>query len=122
MQIWQRLEYLEKESEEFGLAWPDALTILAQIESECQEIKAHLINNDTHSPEFKAEVGDLMHAVMSLSWFCDLNSLDVLNSSCDKFEGRLTAMKDIAAKRGLTQVKHLSFSELMKLWELAKQG
>ena len=108
-------------SEEFGLTWPNAMTILEQIESECREIREHLIHQDTHSLEFQAEVGDLMHAVMSLSWFCGLDSLSVLHSSCDKFEKRLAAMKAIAEERGLTDVKSLSFKEIMLIWDAAKK-
>jgi len=120
MQIWQRLASLEKESEEFGLAWPNALEILSQIESECREIREHFEAGDYKSSALQQEIGDLMHAVMSLSWFCGFDSLATLSSSCDKFALRLNTMKMIAQEHGLQNVKHYSFDELMLLWKKAK--
>jgi len=121
MQIWQRLVKLENDSEDFGLAWPNALEILNQIESECLEIREHLESGDDKSLALEEEIGDLMHAVMSLSWFCGFDSLSVLEKSCNKFELRLNTMKAIAQEKGLENVKHYSFEELMLLWKLGKE-
>jgi uncharacterized protein YabN with tetrapyrrole methylase and pyrophosphatase domain len=121
MQIWQRLENLEVAAEEFGLKWPNALEILSQIESECQEIRAHLTENDASSDAFKQEVGDLMHAVMSLAWFCGLNSRQTLEQSCDKFEKRLAMMKVVIAEKGLNNMQGKNFEELMLVWDEAKR-
>jgi len=120
MEIWQRLVNLEEAAEEFGLKWPNALEILSQIESECQEIRAHLVQNDSSSDAFRHEVGDLMHAVMSLAWYCGLNSKQTLQDSCVKFEKRLDMMKMIIAEQGLTTMQGKNFDELMKVWVEAK--
>lgn len=121
MEIWQRLVNLEEAAEEFGLKWPNALEIITQIESECQEIRVHLSQHDSSSDEFKHEVGDLMHAVMSLAWFCGLNSKQTLEHSCDKFEKRLAMMKTVIAEQGLSHMQGRNFDELMLVWDEAKR-
>ncbi len=120
MQIWQRLVELETSGSDFGLKWPNSLEILAQIESECQEIREHLQAGDSTSRELQDEIGDLMHAVMSLSWYCGFNSKTILTRSCDKFESRLNMMKQIVQEQGLPDMKNKSFAELMQVWDEAK--
>lgn len=121
MDIWQRLIELEINAEDFGLTWPDALTILQQIESECREIREQLAEEKHDDALLSAEIGDLMHAVMSLSWFCGFDSHQVLTQSCDKFSNRLQMMKTIAKEQGLTHLQDKSFSEVMFNWKLAKE-
>lgn len=118
MQIWQRLQKLEEEGANFGLTWPNAETILNQIESECREIRECLAIN---SPSLQEEIGDLLHAVTSLAWFCGFDSKLTLSLSCDKFHQRLTMMKDLAKQQGLEHMQGHRFEELMALWDKAKQ-
>ena len=121
MNIWKRLVDLEISSQEFGLAWPSARQILSQVESECREIQEHIDAGDCSSELLGQEIGDLMHAVMSLSWFCGFDSERILTKSCDKFEKRLNKMKELAKDQGELNLKHKSFSELMFYWETAKR-
>lgn len=120
MDIWQRLIDLEQKASDFGLTWPDAMTILEQIESECREIREQLNETKQDQALLSGEIGDLMHAVMSLSWFCGFDSYQVLEQSCDKFDMRLQMMKSIAKEQGMEHMKDKSFIELMKLWQDAK--
>ena len=121
MHIWQRLKHLEEASCEFGLAWPDALTILQQIESECKEIREHLEKENCDKQALQEEIGDLLHAATSLAWFCQLDTQKTLSSSCDKFEKRLNMMKKIAAEQGLQHMKGESFQTLLQIWDEAKR-
>ncbi|MDQ5884301.1 MAG: hypothetical protein QG556_640 [Pseudomonadota bacterium] len=118
--IWHRLIDLEHKAADFGLTWPNAITIMQQIESECREIREQLNETNQDSVLLSAEIGDLMHAVMSLSWFCGFDSHDVLKQSCDKFDTRLQMMKTIAKEQGLEHMKDKSFSELIEYWQLSK--
>lgn len=121
MHIWQRLKHLEEASYEFGLAWPDALTILQQIESECKEIREHLEKEKCDNNALQEEIGDLLHAATSLAWFCRFDAKQTLSASCDKFEMRLDMMKKIAAEQGLQHMKGQSFQELLQIWDEAKR-
>lgn len=118
MQIWQKLQNLEEEGEAFGLIWPNAETILEQIESECREIRACL---QEHSQTLQEEIGDLLHAATSLAWYCGFDSKLTLNISCTKFSKRLAMMKDLAKQQGYENMQGKSFEELMALWDKAKQ-
>ncbi len=118
--IWERLVDLEKKSEDFGLAWPNSLEIIQQIESECREIREHLEQKNFDKAALSSEIGDLMHAVMSLSWFCGFDSKKVLVESCNKFEGRLNMMKKLAQAEGLPNLKGQDFNVLMRYWARAK--
>lgn len=121
MLIWQRLKHLEEASCEFGLAWPDAETILQQIESECKEIREQLLKENSDKKALQEEIGDLLHAATSLAWFCQFDAHQTLLNSCDKFEKRLEMMKTIAAEQGLHHMKNQSFEALMRVWDEAKQ-
>jgi uncharacterized protein YabN with tetrapyrrole methylase and pyrophosphatase domain len=120
MDIWERLVDLEEKSKDFGLEWPNAITILQQIESECREIREHLDNAQPNQKELQEEIGDLMHASMSLSWFLGFDSKNVLDKACHKFENRLAMMKDIAKEQGYSDLKGKDFKFLLDVWALAK--
>jgi uncharacterized protein YabN with tetrapyrrole methylase and pyrophosphatase domain len=121
MEIWQELVELEQEADAFGLTWPDAETILKQIESEVQEIRACL--SSTHVDQFalKEEVADLLHASTSLAWFLGLESKSLLDLSCKKFAKRLAMMKKLVIEAGEENMQGKTFEELMALWNKAKQ-
>ncbi|HBB53583.1 MAG TPA: nucleoside triphosphate hydrolase [Legionellales bacterium] len=120
MDIWQRLVDLEKKSEDFGLKWPDALTILQQIESECREIREHLEKVKPNQKELEEEIGDLMHASMSLAWFLGFDSKNVLEKACNKFKNRLAMMKVIAKEQGYEHLRGKDFKCLLDLWKQVK--
>jgi uncharacterized protein YabN with tetrapyrrole methylase and pyrophosphatase domain len=121
MNIWQRLVDLEKKSENFGLKWPDAITILAQIESECKEIRQHLEAQIPNQKDLQEEIGDLMHATMSLAWFLGFESQQILEQACTKFEKRLGMMKVIAQEQGYEHLREKNFQSLLEIWSIAKQ-
>lgn len=119
MTILEEVEHLEKDAVAFGLQWETKEQIMTQIRNECLEIEEHL-----HFPEQRValqdEIGDLLHAAISLCVFCNFSPELTLQKSLDKFEKRLNAMKDIAKEQGLTHVKGKSFDELMHYWAQAK--
>ena len=121
MDIIKKIVALEDEASEFGFAWERADQIMAQIDSECVEVREHLQQNPPQvTDELREEIGDLFHAVFSLSVFCDINPEEAITQAADKFERRLTAVKAIAAAKGLTNLKNHSFHELMAIWQAAK--
>lgn len=121
MDIWHRLIELEKKSEDYGLAWPDAMQILQQIESECVEIREHLQQKQFDKKALQEEIGDLMHAVMSLAWYCQFDSYQTLVNSCDKFERRFEMIQLISKEQNLDNLKGLNFTQLMEIWNEAKK-
>lgn len=122
MDLLEKVEKLEHEADEFGFRWETTDQIMAQIISECSEIKEHLHADmdQIDKVALKDEVGDLLHAVFSLCVFCKLNPKETLEQTIQKFQRRLQAVKKLAAEQGLTHLKGHSFEQLMIFWDEAK--
>lgn len=122
MDLLDKVVALEDEASEFGFRWETTAQIMAQIQSECIEIEAHLHQGEVQANQaaLQEEIGDLLHAVFSLCVFCDLNPRKTLEHTLTKFEQRLNAVKDIAQEQGLTHLNGHSFDELMAIWQQAK--
>lgn len=123
MGVLETISSLEHEADAFGFRWENTSQIMAQIQSECLEIEEHLHNLSTapNKALLQEEIGDLLHAVFSLCVFCQLDPKETLEKTLIKFERRLNAVKNLSAIRGLKNLNGLSFEELMKIWDEAKE-
>lgn len=123
MDLLEKVASLEKDADRFGFRWETTNQIMAQIQSECLEITAHLSDFPHHSKsELQEEIGDLLHAVFSLCVFCKFSPKETLEQTLSKFERRLTAVKQLASDRGLMNLEGCSFEELMSIWNQAKKS
>lgn len=122
MELLEKMIALENEAAEFGFQWESAEQILEQIQSECVEVSELLKpkNVDVHA-NLQEEIGDLLHAVLSLSLFCNLDPKETLQQAVDKFERRFGAVKEITQEKGLKNLRNYSFDGLMSIWSLAKK-
>jgi len=118
MTVIDKLNRLEQEAMDFGFKWETTDQIKDQILSEIAEIDVHL--HDQDRSKLQEELGDLLHAVFSLTVFCGFNPQETLSMSADKFEKRFLAVKQIAAQKGLNTLNGLNFDELMAIWAQAK--
>lgn len=116
----ERLVDLEKKSADYGFTWPNVEMILAQAQSECQEIQ-EAINQKEGQDRVQEEIGDLLHAAFSLCVFMGFDAEATLMKTTNKFEKRLLALLKVAGEQGYTDLKNQSTQTLMHLWELAKQ-
>lgn len=122
MDLFERAVQLEKDAADFGFCWENTEQIMAQIQSECEEITAHWVEPNVIKEEMlQEEIGDLMHAVFSLCVFCKLSPKETLEKSLLKFERRLKAVKQLALNQGLSSLEGRPFDELMVFWDQAKQ-
>lgn len=123
MDLLEKVVVLESDADMFGFRWENTAQIMAQIESECLEIREHLDGEPTanNRAELQEEIGDLLHAVFSLIVFCKLSPKQTLEQTLNKFESRLNNVKQLAKERGLDTLNGFSFDELMLLWDQAKQ-
>ena len=96
--------------------------IMAQIESECVEIRQHLDQTQGQMDQaaLQEEIGDLLHAAFSLCVFCKLSPQDTLERAIHKFENRLNAVKNVAKEQGFDNLNGFSFNQLMEIWQKAK--
>ena len=124
MQLLEKAVLLENDADAFGFRWENTSQIMAQIESECEEIREHLDLSSTQTINRRAlqeEIGDLFHAVLSLCVYCEFDPQQTMQSALDKFERRLLSVKRIAHEQGINTLKGYAFDELMKFWNQAKR-
>jgi uncharacterized protein YabN with tetrapyrrole methylase and pyrophosphatase domain len=119
MNIFDKIVLTENDAASFGFKWETAQQIKEQIVSEIAEVDAHLEDKD--QVKLQEEIGDLLHAVFSLTVYCGLNPEATLSRSVEKFERRLHAVKQLATQDGLSTLNGKSFRELMEYWARAKK-
>ena len=118
----KKLIELEKEATEFGFKWENSEQIMQQIHSECIEVNEHLqAGSAVNKSNLQEEIGDLLHAVFSLCFFCNLDPEQTLEATSNKFEKRLKMVKLIAEEKGLINVHNQPFDVLMDIWNQAKE-
>lgn len=109
----------EKEALDFGFYWENPEQILEQLESECSEIRQALLNKD-HA-NLKEEIGDLMHASISLCIFLNLNPTELLRDNIEKYQARYEKLVELVKKDGLENLKGKSMDVLMSYWNQVKK-
>ena len=120
MEIFTRLEKLETESKDVGFYWPDHSSAIKQILDEVDEIKEVLSHSNVDQEHLWEELGDLLHAVCSLIFFCNFKVQKTLDKSLDKYEHRFYTMMEIAKQQGVENFNALSLDQMMSFWKLAK--
>lgn len=99
----------------FGFEWPDYLLILDQIKSECAEIKSSVEQNESKE-RLQEEVGDLLHAALSLCTFFELNAQNTLELTSLKFSQRFKLLQEKALQKGYPSLKREPIETLRALW------
>jgi len=122
MNLLDKVVNLEHAATEFGFQWDNTAQIMQQIQNECAEVQEHLLaTTQARNPEgLQEEIGDLLHAVLSLCVFCKLSPQETLAASLEKFERRFNSVKAQAHEQGFSDLKGHSFETLMKFWDRAK--
>lgn len=115
----KKLIELEKDAREFGFDWPDQYAILNQIIDECQEVRADIEANCSDE-KIQEEIGDLIHAVISLCAFSGYDVGETIDKVNAKFSKRMTLVKELTKNHGLTTLKGKSVPFMLELWNQAK--
>ena len=122
MDIIEKLVAVESDADNFGFSWSDTSQIMDQIKSECLEVNEHLsvpvAERDIAALE--EELGDLLHAVFSLTIFCNFDPEKTLANATQKFEKRLMKVKQLALDEGIDSLEGFDFEDLMRFWQKAK--
>lgn len=116
----QEIVVLEKQAIAYGFAWPNVDMILDQVRNECKEVQQAIAQNESVG-RIQEEVGDILHAAISLCVFMNFDVEETLANSKDKFEKRFLGVLEIAREQGYTDLKKQPIEKLLTLWELAKQ-
>lgn len=114
----KRVEKLEKEAEVFGFYWDSFEQLIEQIQSECAEIVEARAKGDV--AHLQEEIGDIIHATLSLAVFCNFDPRETLLKSIEKFQKRYDAVVQLAQADGLKTLHNQPLDVLMHYWNRAK--
>ena len=124
MEALQKLLDLEQQAVAIGCKWPTIDAIIDQAVSECDEIRQSVKLKEGQA-RIQEEVGDLLHAVISLCLFAKFDIDQTLTQTVEKFGARLEALQKIMKERGYSSLDGQPFEFLLELWgeaKLAKDG
>lgn len=108
----------EKLSLDFGFHWENIKQTLDQIRSECDEVQeAWTGGNSNHLQE---EIGDIIHATISLAFFCNVDFFEALKRSVDKYQKRFEQLVSLVQSDKLENLKGQPIETLISYWEKAK--
>jgi uncharacterized protein YabN with tetrapyrrole methylase and pyrophosphatase domain len=119
--IIKKTEELEKKSKEFGFYWLEYDSIMEQIHSEHQEIAELLAEEKIDQKRLQEEIGDLLHATISLCYYCGFSSEETLTKALNKFQKRFDKTKELAIEDGNQNLHDKTKVEMMKYWDMAKR-
>lgn len=109
----------EQEAINFGFNWTHSDQIFDQIQSECQEIR-EVLDDPSKQQELEHELGDLMHATISLCVFAGFDPEIALQKTLLKFNKRFNEVVRLAKQDGHTNLKGQTTKVLMDYWSKAK--
>lgn len=115
----QQLLKLEQEANDFGFTWPNQQMIIEQLIDECREIREALAQQESRD-RIQEEMGDLLHAAISLCDFIGFDIAETLEKVCAKFNKRLQAIKQLTQQTGLNNLHGQRFEYMLTLWKEAK--
>lgn len=109
----------EKKANAFGFVWLHYSQPLAQIMSECEEVRQAIEKGESRG-RLEEEVGDLLNAAISLCLYLDLPPDDVLRKSRVKYEKRVDEMMRQTLSAGLSSLRGQPAEVLVQFWNNAK--
>lgn len=118
--LFKKIIEQDKESLDFGFYWESMEQLLNQIRSECDEVREAYLKGD--KKHLKEEIGDLIHAAITLGSFCNIDPKDVLNESIEKYQKRFDTLVELVKADGLENLKDKSMDVLLAYWVKAKEA
>ena len=101
-----------------GFDWTDVHDVILKIEEELGEVKKALAKGDER--HVRAEVGDLLFAVVNLCRFQKMHAEEVLQDAIVKFSKRFQAVERRVHADG-REITECTLTELDKHWEAVKK-
>jgi ATP diphosphatase len=121
MDILKEIVAIDQEAQDFGFTWSHPSQLLAQIISECHEIEQE-IQQGSPPVALQAELGDLMHATLSLCLYCGFDPQTTLTNSAEKFKRRFSMVKLLVQQSGLENLHQQPMEVLTNFWDQAKRA
>ncbi|MCI8593827.1 MAG: nucleoside triphosphate pyrophosphohydrolase [Oscillospiraceae bacterium] len=114
--LW-RAEKVQKKAKKAGFDWPDISGAMDKLSEELDELKAAC----TGSGDVEEELGDLLFSAVNVSRFLKIDSEMALTRATEKFITRFAKVEQAAVAQGKA-MEGMSFAELDKVWDAAKQS
>ena len=111
---------IDEKMREKGFVWSNPQQIIQQMHAEADEIKEAIEKNESQE-RINEEIGDLIHAVISLIFYTESDLEEILDYHNYKISCRFTALERIAKERGYTTLHGLPSETLTDLWIAAKK-
>jgi ATP diphosphatase len=108
---------LQQKASRVGFDWNDPRAVLSKIHEEADEISQAIASGDAE--EAKAEIGDLMFALVNLARHLDVDPDAALRATNVKFERRFASIEKTLTARGKTPAQS-TLAEMDALWDAAK--
>ena len=108
---------LQQNAAKVGFDWPEPKAVLDKIREEADEIAATIDAGDRDGA--KAEIGDLLFAVINLARHLDVDPEMALRQTNVKFERRFAAIEHALAAQGKSP-QDATLAEMDALWDAAK--
>lgn len=115
----QQLIETENAARNFGFDWPNQKMIIEQTIAECHEVLED-IQKGAHPNKIQEEIGDVLHAAISLCIFSGFDVEETLSKTNQKFKARMAAMEILTKELGLQNLKGQSMGFMLELWDKAK--
>lgn len=115
-----RLIASENDAREFGFDWPNQTMVIEWVISECHEILAAIKEQEPEA-RVQEEIGDLLHAAISLCMFSGFDVEETMSKTTKKFNRRMHWLKIISKERGFDTLHGQSIELMLELWREAKQ-
>ena len=114
-----RAEKLQSRAAKVGFDWPDVAGVTEKLDEEIYELKQVLAKDDRD--EVEAELGDVFFSLVNLARKLDIDPVDALQRTNDKFVRRFRAM-ETKAQDTAVDLSDLEIEELEEWWQQAKKG
>lgn len=108
---------ISKKAVSAGFEWPSEESLWECFESEVEEFKQALSNNDRENAE--EELGDILFASVNLARWNKIDAEQALLKANRKFMARFRKMEEIAKSEN-QKIEECSFEEYDNLWKKAK--
>ena len=95
------------------------MNILQKLIDECREIREDIEANAS-SDKIQEEIGDLLHAAISLCVFSGFDVEETLEKTSIKFGHRMDAMKKMTKELGMSHLNGQSTVFMLSLWDKVK--
>lgn len=111
------IDYQNFLKNEYGFDWDNVFGVIDKLEEEIKELREALKREKKE--DIEEEFGDIIITIVNLSRFLNLDILETLKKSFNKFEERIEKMKKLALERNLN-LKELNINQLDSLWDETK--